>query len=99
MRRQRAPIKSGSLGVDLTTLAHGDSQQFFQVLSADLSIAQDAFQNLGVEDLRGVIWNRGPFACGIPLNLVAATLPSQGKSKPFLHRGHLAGCDAGQLRH
>jgi len=41
-------------------LIDGDSQQLFQVLSAQLSFAQDAFQDLWVEGLRGVKWNRGP---------------------------------------
>jgi hypothetical protein len=30
---------------------------------------------------------------------VATALAGQGKSKFFQYRGHLAGCDAGQLRH
>jgi hypothetical protein len=36
-----------------------DSQQPLEVLRAQLSVAQDALENLWVEDLRGVKWNRG----------------------------------------
>jgi hypothetical protein len=46
-------------------LADSDSPQIFQVLSAEIGVAPDAFQDVGVEDLCGVKWNRGPLAGGV----------------------------------
>jgi len=76
-------------------LVDGDSQQLFQVLSAPFSVALDAFQDIGAEDLRSVIGYRGLAAGGISVNLVASALPGQRESKSFQHLGHLADCDAG----
>jgi len=40
-------------------------QQFLRVFSAQARIAHDAFQDLGMENFRGVKWNRSPLAFGI----------------------------------
>jgi hypothetical protein len=40
-----------------------------------------------------------PFAGGILIDLVATAPASEAESKFFQYRGHLASCDAGQLRH
>ena len=76
-----------------------DSQQLLQVFGTQLSVAQNALQDLRVEDFLGVKRMRNPLACGILVHLVAAALPGQCESSSLQYGGNLTGCEAWQLRH
>jgi len=45
-----------------------------QVFSAQARIPHDAFEDLGMENSRGMKWNGGSFAFGILVDHVTATL-------------------------
>jgi hypothetical protein len=88
-RRMRHPARADA----------NDSQPLFQVFGTQLSVAQNALQDLRMEDFLGVKRNRNPFACGILVNQVAAALPTQCESSSLQYAGNLAGCEAWQFRH
>ena len=48
--------------------------EVFQIFGTQARISHDAFQDLRVENFRGVKWNGGPFAFGILVDHVAAAL-------------------------
>jgi hypothetical protein len=70
-----------------------------QIFDGQISVAHDAFQDFWVENF-GRVERPGCSPAGsIPVNLVATALAGLRRPQFFEYRGHLARCDAGQLRH
>ena len=84
----------------MTGTRKGDElEQFGQIFDSEVGVAQDAFENLGMESLGSVKRDGGALARGILVDDVAAALASDGESELFQDGTNLASSEPGKLGH
>jgi hypothetical protein len=74
-------------------------QKAREFLDANIGVSENAFENFGVKDFRGMKRNGDSLASGILVNHVASALSCERKSCLFEHSSDLAGGKARKLRH
>src|SRR5260370_19384424 len=74
-------------------------EQILQVFGAQARISHDAFQDFGMENFRGVKWNRSTLAFGVLVDHVAAALARYRKTQFFQYGTDFARSQAWKLGH